>query len=309
MTVAEFMTGWVNTQYGQDQENTKRGYESVIKNHIIPGIGQIKAASLSTKTVETLLRDMAANNSGAGTVRITRAALSAAYNDAVRLGDLVRNPVRNSKMPNLVSKSSKPLSKCDWEKLYLEATKDPYMHARIEIAGMYGLRPGEALGLKWSDLDIENGTLLIERQVQRSRGNGLILKSVKQKTARTLKLHSTTVQILLAHKRHQALKKAKWVEDNNLIFSNSIGKLVDEKSDRLAFKTLLKAAGLPDYQLYQLRKTAFTNMASQTDLKTLMEFSGHTQVSTVMQSYVHGTSESMALAIERMGNLRPIQNL
>lgn len=306
MTVAEFMTGWVNTQYGQDQENTKRGYESVIKNHIIPGIGQIKAASLTTKTVETLLRDMAANDFGAGTVRITRAALSAAYNDAVRLGDLVRNPVRNAKMPNLISKSSKPLSKADWEKLYLEATKNPYMHARIEIAGMYGLRPGEALGLKWSDLDIENETVLIERQVQRSKGNGLVLKSVKQKTARTLKLHSTTVQILLAHKRHQALKKAKWTEDNNLIFTNSLGKLVDEKSDRLAFKNLLKAACLPDYQLYQLRKTAFTNMASQTDLKTLMEFSGHTQVSTVMQSYVHGTSESMALAIERMGNLRPV---
>ena len=162
--------------------------------------------------------------------------------------------------------------------------------------------------MKWSYLDIENETLLIERQVQRSKGNGLVLKSVKQKTARTLKLHSTTVQILLTHKRHQALKKAKWTEDNNLIFTNSLGKLVDEKSDRLAFKNLLKAAGLPDYQLYQLRKTAFTNMASQTDLKTLMEFSGHTQVSTVMQSYVHGTSESMALAIERMGNLRPVMS-
>jgi integrase len=81
--------------------------------------------------------------------------------------------------------------------------------------------------------------------------------------------------------------------------------LGDEKSDRLAFKVLLKAAGVADCQLYQLRKTAFTAMAGQTDLKTLMEFSGHTQVSTLLKSYVHGTTESMNLAISRLDELRP----
>jgi integrase len=305
MTVAEFLVGWANTQYGPDQESTQRSYLSVIKNHISPAIGKIKAAELNTKTVENLFRDMHANGFGAGTIRITRAALSAAYNDAVRLGDLVRNPVRNTKMPSVIPKISKPLPRDDWEKVYLEAAKDPYMHARIEIAGMYGLRPGEALGLKWSDLNLSNQTLLVERQVQRSKGKGLVLKPVKQKTARTLKLHATTIQILLTHKRHQALQKAVWIEDTDLVFTNSLGKLVDEKKDRLTFKKLLQMASVKDYQLYQLRKTAFTNMASQTDLKTLMEFSGHSQLSTVIQSYVHGTTESMSLAIARLGESRP----
>jgi integrase len=189
--------------------------------------------------------------------------------------------------------------------VYLEATKNPRMHARIEIAGMLGLRPGEALGLKWSDLNVDTFSLLVERQVQRAKGQGLILKSVKQKTARTLKISQETVQILLTHKRHQSLNKAKWAEDNNLIFPNTVGKLGDEKSDRLAFKNLLNAAGVPDCQLYQLRKTAFTAMAGQTDLKTLMEFSGHAQVSTVMNSYVHSTSESMSQAIRKLDETRP----
>ena len=306
MTVAEFLVGWANTQYGTDQESTQRSYLSVIKNHIEPAIGKIKAAELNTKTVENLFRDMHANGFGAGTIRITRAALSAAYNDAVRLGDLVRNPVRNTKMPNVTAKTTKPLPRADWEKVYLEAMKNPRMHARIEVAGMLGLRPGEALGLKWSDLNIDECTLLIERQVQRAKGQGLVLKSVKQKTARTLKISQETVQILISHKRHQSLNKAKWTEDNDLIFPNTVGKLGDEKSDRLAFKNLLISAGVPDYQLYQLRKTTFTAMAGQTDLKTLMEFSGHTQVSTVIGNYVFATSESMDLAIGKMDKLRPV---
>ena len=305
MTVTEFLVGWANTQYGPDQESTQRSYLSVIKNHIAPAIGKIKAAELNTKTVENLFRDMHANGFGAGTIRITRAALSAAYNDAVRLGDLVRNPVRNTKMPRITAKTTKPLPRADWEKVYLEAMKNPRMHARIEIAGILGLRPGEALGLKWSDLNVDACTLLVERQVQRAKGQGLVLKAVKQKTARTLKISQETVQILITHKRHQFLNRAKWSEDNDLIFPNTVGKLGDEKSDRLAFKNLLASAGVPDCQLYQLRKTAFTAMAGQTDLKTLMEFSGHTQVSTVIGNYVFATSESMKHAVNGMDQLRP----
>ena len=305
MTVAEFLVGWANTQYGPDQESTQRSYLSAIKNHIAPAMGKIKAAELNTKTVESLFRDMHANGLGAGTIRITRAALSAAYNDAVRLGDLVRNPVRNTRMPNVTAKVTKPLPRNAWEKVYLAAMKNPRMHARIEVAGMLGLRPGEALGLKWSVLNIEDCTLLVERQVQRAKGKGLVLKFVKQKTARTLKISQETVQILITHKRHQSLNKAKWAEDYDLIFPNTGGKLGDEKSDRLAFKNLLTAAGVPDCQLYQLRKTAFTAMASQTDLKTLMEFSGHTQVSTVIGNYVFATSESMTKAVNGMDQLRP----
>ena len=73
----------------------------------------------------------------------------------------------------------------------------------------------------------------------------------------------------------------------------------------MAFQDLLKAAGVSECQLYRIRKTAFTAMAGQTDLKTLMEFSGHSQVSTVIGNYVFATSESMSKAINGMDQLRP----
>ena len=68
MTVAEFMTGWVESQYKEDQSSTQRFYRNAIKNHIIPALGNIKAASLSAKSIETLLRDMAARQLGAGKI-------------------------------------------------------------------------------------------------------------------------------------------------------------------------------------------------------------------------------------------------
>lgn len=305
MSVAEFMTSWVETQYSDDQSNTQRFYRNAIRNHIIPAIGNIKAAALAPKSVEMLLRDMVAQNFGAGTINSVKASLSAAYNDAVRLGDLTRNPIKNIKMPEIQTRHTKPLPRADWERVYFQASKYPYSHARIEVGGMLGLRPGEALGLKWSDLNTEESTLRIARQVQRIKGKGLVIKAVKQKKERTIAVSNVTIQILLTHKRYQALQKAGWAEDNDLIFPNSIGRPQDEKADRNNFKKLLKGAGTPNYELYQLRKTAFTAMASQTDLKTLMEFSGHSQVSTVMDSYVFATSESMQRAIINLENLRP----
>jgi integrase len=305
MTVKEFLTGWVNAKYGEDQLSTKRFYTNAIINHIIPTLGNIKASNLTSKAIEQLLRDKAAQNYGAGTIKAVRAALSAAYSDAKRLGDLVRNPVENVKMPNVQSVPTTHIPRSDWEKIYVAAMQDPYMHARIEIAGTWGLRPGEALGLKWDDLDVENKTLRIARQIQRVKGRGLIVKSVKQKKERVIYVSDTAVHILLTHKRYQSLQKASWVSDEGLIFPNSLGKPLDEKADRNRFKKLTKLAGTTDYELYQLRKTAFTAMASQTDLKTLMEFSGHTQVSTVMGSYVFATTESMKKAVSGIDQLRP----
>ncbi len=308
MTVAEFMQQWVESQYGDDQSSTRRFYRNAIKNHIVPALGNIKAANLTTKSIEALLRDMTAKGLGAGTIHSAKATLSAAYNDAVRLGELPRNPVKGVKVPNIQVKSTKPIPQREWEKIYKETLNDPYLQARMEVAGMLGLRPGEVLALKWSDLDIEAKSLRIERQVQRIKGRGLEIKAVKQKKERGIPLSDTTVQILLAHKRYQALQKAAWDEDHDLVFPNSVGKLMDEKADRKNFKKLCKAAGVPEYQLYQLRKNAFTNLASLTDMQTLKAYSGHSQISTLMGHYLHSSDETMRSAVGQMDKFRPLDS-
>ena len=305
MTVGEYLLEWVESHKSHVKHSTYKSYKSCIKNQINPGIGKQVAANLTTKAIENFYCDLVANQIGGGTLNLVHRTLSCAFGDAVRLGDLPRNPVLNARKPNIKSVPTKPIPPEHWRKIYLESTKNPYTHARIEIAVMVGLRPGEVLGLKWDDINFENKTLTIERQVQRGATGKLEFQAVKQNQTRTLKSSKTQMNILLNHKRYQALNKAKWTIDENLVFPNSTGGKLEEKKDRAEFKKLLKAAGLPDYQLYQLRKTCFTNMAPLTDVRTLQEYSGHSQVSTLMGSYVFPTGESMLRAVSGMDKLRP----
>jgi integrase len=308
MTVADFLMGWVESHRSQVKHSTYKSYRSCIRNQINPAIGKQLAANLTTKAVEQFYGVLIANQIGGGTLNLVHRTLSCAFGDAVRLGDLPRNPVRNAKKPNIKSVPTKPIPPEHWKRIYLEAMKNPYTHARIEIGLMIGLRPGEVLGLRWGDINYENKTLTIERQVQRGSSGSLEFQSVKQGQTRTVPLTESQIKILLAHMRFQALKKARWKTDEGLIFPNSLGGKLDEKKDRAEFKKLLNNAGVPDYQLYQLRKTAFTNMAQQTDVRTLQAFSGHSQVSTLLGSYVFPTEQSLLKAISGMDNMRPTAN-
>ena len=146
----------------------------------------------------------------------------------------------------------------------------------LKLVGWRGPRPSEALGLTRSDIDWDTQILTLERQVQREPGKGLVFQTVKQNELRCVLLSDDQIRILVTHKRHQALIKAHWTEDDGLIFPNTKGRKCDEKRDHKMFKDLLIRAWVSNYQLNQLRKTAYSNMASVTDMRTLRDFSGHT---------------------------------
>jgi integrase len=101
------------------------------------------------------------------------------------------------------------------------------------------------------------------------------------------------------------LEKTSWIVDRDLIFPGHDGNFLESKQDWKRWRELLDIEGIPHYEMRQMRKTAFTHMAQKTDLKTLMEFSGHTQVSTLMKSYVLASSESLNGAIKAIDGMYP----
>ncbi|MFM8960955.1 MAG: tyrosine-type recombinase/integrase [Actinomycetota bacterium] len=304
-TVGEFLLVWLEQYRGNIRPNTYRNYRETINSRIIPYIGQNNAAKLAPQSVEKLYGTLREKGYRAGSIRIVHRVLSVAYNHAVRMEVMPRNPIAKVRIPKIESVPTKHIHFDHYQRILYEASFDPYMNARVIVGMCIGLRNGEIYGLKWSDIDWKNKTLTIERQVQRVKGQGLDFYPVKQGTIRTIPLTDNWIVAFQQHQHFQYLKKGKWVIDRDLIFPGHNGDFLEAKQDRKRWKKLLKWAGLPDYESRQMRKTAFTYMAQKTDLKTLMEFSGHTQVSTLMKSYVFASSESLNGAIKAIDGMYP----
>jgi integrase len=292
-TVAEYLLEWVEHNRNQKKPATTRNYSERIRNQINPRIGYLKATALSPRAIEDLISQLISAGYAPGTIYATYRTLSAAYSDGVRLGLLSQNPTTRVKLPKLTSTPMKQISRQDAAKIYSCAMQTPSMHARVELGMVCGLRPGEVLGLLWSDIAWDERTLTISRQVQRIAGKGLVFQSVKQGKQRTIVLTDEQISILRSHKEMQDVYRPTFSVDEGLIFPNSIGSKLDDKRDSYLWKKLLRLAQVKSYQRYQMRKTAFSNLYSELgDVRKLLDYSGHSQVSTVMKSYVFATEEA-----------------
>jgi integrase len=307
-TVSEYLLDWVEHNKNHKKPSTTRNYLERIRNQINPHIGHIKASALTPKAIEHLVSELITSGYKPGTVLGVFRTLSAAYSDGYRLGTFQHDPTKRVKLPKLKSTPMKQIPREDAAKIYMEAVKNPYNHARIEIGMVCGLRPGEVFGLLWSDVDWDSRTLNIARQVQRVKNKGLVFQSVKQDKARVIVLTDEQVKILKSHRDLQNVYRPTFKSDEGLIFPNSIGGKMDDRGDALRWKRLLKSAGVQHYQRYQMRKTAFSNLYAQLgDVRQLLDYSGHSQVSTIMNSYVFATEESASAIRKSLDAVRPSQ--
>jgi integrase len=308
--VSTFLTRYLDSRQGDIKYNTMKSYRgSVVR--LDPYIGSLNAAKLTPRAIESAYAEMRVKGYKPGTLKAAHRLLSAAYCDAFRLQEIPTNPMLNVKIPSGKSRPTQPIPRKDMEKIYQAAVAhSPYALAQIDVGFSTGLRPGEVFGLLWDDIDFDNRTMTIARQVQYVPRKGRIFQSVKQDQIRTIPLTDQQIRILLKHKEFQDLSKGFWKEDLGLIFPNSLGGMKDDSKNRKEFKALCAAAGVPLHQVYQMRKTCYTNMAtSGVDIATIKDFSGHSQISTLLSSYVFATNDSLLDATEKLDALRPSINL
>lgn len=318
MLVSDFLDTWLESRVAYIKPSTYRNYSCAIKNWIKPYLGKRKLSLVTLNTIEELYSELKIAGYKSGTTNVVHRVLSKAFRDAVRKKYLVVNPMQDVERIKGDSVPTPSIPLLDFNKIYREAMRSPYMHARIEIGMVLSPRPGEILGLKWSDVDFGNRTLLIERQLQAVKGKGLVFQTVKQGKSRIINLNDKQIEILTIHRMQQELDRTHReyerlidpslppIEDHGLIFPNTVGKPLDAKRDRKWWMDLLKRAGVGHYTVYQMRKTALTNLSVHgIDIPTIKKFSGHTNSSTLLNSYVFDTPESVSRAHEVMDRLRP----
>jgi integrase len=135
------------------------------------------------------------------------------------------------------------------------------------VALAVGRRQSEALALRWSDVDLDNGTLSVRRGIHREGGQRLVYEEPKaDRSRRTLALPAQLVEALRAHRIAQfeeRLAAGPLRHDQDLVFAQPNGKPIERKSDWHAWKHLLREAGAREVRLHDGRHTAATLLLSE----------------------------------------------
>jgi len=253
----------------------------------------MKLHSLSPAHVQGLYRSKLDAGLKPSSVRSIHAVLHRALKQAVRWGLVPRNVTEAVDIPKLMPEEINALSPEETRR-FLAASRGDRLEALYVVAIHCGARRGELLGLRWSDVDLDAGTLRINRQLQRMHdGSGLMFSEPKNKKARrTIRLTNAASEALRGHRKRQAEEKLRMgtlYQDQGLVFATEIGTPLEPSNiDNRSFKPLLSKAGLRSIRFHDLRHTCATLMLSQgVNPKIAQERLGHGTIAQTMDTYSH----------------------
>lgn len=175
-----------------------------------------------------------------------------------------------------------------------------------------GLRRGEALRLRWGDIDLDNGHLNVVQSLQRSRGE-LRLKSPKTDTSRRrVVLPGFCIDALIRHRTSEREKLASLelpIDQATLAFTSQAGTAIEPRNVNRAFEALLKKAKLRRVKLHDLRHTcASLLLAEGVAPRVVMELLGHSAIAVTMNTYSHVIPALQDESAKRMDALFGTEN-
>lgn len=287
ITVEEWLQKWMDEyMLFSIREQTWKSYESVIRLHIIPNLGNRKVASLTTSVVQKFYNKLLSEGKSSSLVRDAHLILHQAMDVAVKENLVAKNPTNGTKIPKVQYKPKNILNETQLE-MFMEAIKkDALWYDFFYTEITTGLRRGELCGLKWCDFNETTGQLNVVRTVTTRKGGGLKTGETKtQKGTRTIYLPPSTVK-LLSERRNKV--SSEWIFPN--LYDNS--KPINPSTAYLKLKAILKNTGLPSIRFHDLRHTFATHaLSSGVDARTLSGILGHTNASFTLDTYTHVTND------------------
>ena len=310
MTLGEWMDKWMDEyMIFTIKENTIKGYRSQIDHQIKPFIGHKQLASLTTADIQKFYNKIKKEGRvhphpihghvlSDSMVRKIHMMLHEAMEVAVRERYIVRNPTDNTTIPKKTTTEKQVLDDSQLNR-FLEAIQgEPYWHDFFYVEVMTGLRRGEICGIKWSDIDFNEGTLCIKRSVSTKEGGGVSIGETKTDAGVRTIIMPPSVANLLWEKRSDAVNE--WVFPH---YTNPSDPLHPSSAYK-KLKTLLKRLELPLLRFHDLRHTFATQATDGgVDPKTLAGILGHTDASFTLDTYTHVTSDMQRGASAIVNNM------
>jgi integrase len=301
MTVRQYLTKeWLPAVKATIRPSTYNSYVQHVEQHIVPYLGSLQLAKLSAAQVNALyakLAESGAKKTQAGlsaqTIHHVHACLHKACKDAVRWGQLARNPLDAADPPRATADGSREMKTWTAEQLqaFLSAVRAERLSPLWHTIAMTGMRRGEALGLRWSDVDLEAGRLAVRRALIPD-GRGVIISEPKTaKGRRVIALDAGTVDVLKSQAARQLAEQQQWGDawvETGLVFTGENGAALDPESVSRYWRQAVKRSLLPAIRLHDLRHTHAT-LALQAGIhpKVVSERLGHATVSITLDTYSH----------------------
>lgn len=306
-TVGTLLDTWLSDSAARKvRQSTLRRYRGIVDLHLVPALGRLELTKLSPAHVERMMNEALSRGVSPRSAAHHRAVLRTALNVAMRWGWAGRNAAALADPPRIQEREVRPLTPTDARAL-LAAVSGDRLEALFTVALACGLRQGEALGLRWPDVDLGIGAVTVRRSLQRIAREWQFVPPKTRRSRRTLPLPPPVVRALREHRTRQlkerliagrAWEGKEWEE---LVFSDELGRPLSGHHVLRRFKALLTEAGLPAMRYHDLRHGAASLMAVQgVPPRVAMELLGHAQISTTMEIYAHVAPELQRDAAERM---------
>ena len=285
MSLNSYLDKWLESAARPGvSERTYNDYVWLMKRYVRPALGTRQLTQLSPLDIQTLYGTMQNEGLSARTVRYTHSVLRKALEQAVKWRLSTTNPADAVDLPRKQKREMHAMSQEEATR-FLAAAKGDDLYTFFTLLITTGLRPSEAIALKWSDLDLSSGGLSVNRTVTRRKGGGWYFGPPKTaKSRRHMQIPLSLVSLLLEH------RGVTYPGEHDLVFPNSNGEPLDaHHAAQRNYKRVLARAGLPDtFRLYDLRHTCATLLLlAGVHPKVVSERLGHSSIRETLDTYSH----------------------
>lgn len=310
---------------------TYEGYEGIVRVHLVPTLGRKRVRSLQASDVRLLLvraahrcrcceegidarrRESQRKCCAVGrccekypaTRRLQQihAVLRNALQNACKEEILMRNVARLVSVPTPNYRVHRGID-LDHARRLIEESKDDRFHALYVLTLYLGMRRAELLGLRWTDVDIERGSLEIVQTLQRVDGALRFVSAKSRSSERTVPLLGLCLDTLRAHHARQAWEaseaRERWT-DSGLVFTSTIGTPLEPDNLRRSWYPLRARAGIAATRFHDLRHSCVSLLL---DLGVpphiVREIVGHSDIGVTMNIYAHASLDEKHAALRKL---------